>query len=265
MEESILAGIDWITAGVTTVSTTGIFAFFGLGMKKYFEAKLSSNFRKSEAQFQAEIRARDEQISSIRDGALSSLNSREMALYQEKVLAVRQLWSCVVSLGKAKNLSSFMAGIDYESFVKAAADEPKYRAAVRMIDNVDISNFDMETAYQARPFVTPLLWAYFTAYKAILLNAVVRADFIKSGLGEDLTNIKYIKGIVKAVLPHQSGFIDSQDVGSFYHLIEELEDCILAEMRQILDGENSSIKSIEKAKKITKAVQSMEQQSSSAG
>ncbi|WP_211831001.1 hypothetical protein [Kistimonas asteriae] len=276
MEGYLLTWLDWLPAGVTTSVLVVVLFFmrnyFAEWVKKSVSAHydkeltvLSSDLRKSEAQFQAEINARDKQIAAIRDGALSSLHSREMVLYQEKVSAVRQFWECVNSLGPAKNVSSLMAVIKYDEFLKATRDNPLYVVVATALDHVDVSRLSTSLADSARPFVTPLLWAYFSAYRTILLNAVMRVQFLKSGSGEDFTNIESIKNVVKEVLPHQKEFIDNNNLEVLFYLVEELEECILAEMKNILDGEAISTKNIEQASKINKAVQTVVQQTSSAG
>ena len=70
-----------------------------------------------------------------------------------------------------------------------------------------------------------ITWAYFNAFCSLLTFNSARFKALKLGLGESqkLINMEYIKNILKAALPHQTQFIDEQDPGAYYYLLEEIE------------------------------------------
>ncbi|MGB7973802.1 MAG: hypothetical protein WCF81_05515 [Roseiarcus sp.] len=59
---------------------------------------------------------------------------------------------------------------------------------------------------------------------------------------------------MKAALPHQAEFIDQQDAGAYYYLLEDIEARLLTELRQILDGKEADQSTVERARKISGAI-----------
>jgi len=63
---------------------------------------------------------------------------------------------------------------------------------------------------------------------------------------------------LKATLPHQSRFIDANDPSAYHHLHEELKELLLTELKTMLEGQEADRAAIDKAKKITDAINKIE-------
>ena len=85
--------------------------------------------------------------------------------------------------------------------------------------NLDPENIPKNNAYECRPFVSPMSWAYYSAYHAIVFDAVVRLVFLRKGLGKaELINTQHTIKIVEAALPHHIEGIKTHGVSYTYFL-----------------------------------------------
>ena len=85
------------------------------------------------------------------------------------------------------------------------------------------------------------------------MQAVSKLLIIKSGIGlKDLIDKEAVSKLVKAALPHQSGFIDKYGDAGCHYLLEELEGALLAALREMLVGEETDQASLERANDILK-------------
>ena len=93
-------------------------------------------------------------------------------------------------------------------------------------------------AANERPFLSPLAWAYFSAYAAIVYSAFLRAKVLELGIKDasDLVDSEHVKTLVKTTLPHYEKLIDEYDIGILADLIDEIKDKLLAELRAMLEG-----------------------------
>ena len=127
---------------------------------------------------------------------------------------VERVWTTVNDLAQSKYFASMMALLDYKELAKSASD-PRMQQFLRIIGDVapDIKKFK-DVARDERPFLPDLAWAYFSAYKSILVGSHIRFEVLKSGVDEPqkLLTSGGSKTILKAALPHQAKFIDEKDV-----------------------------------------------------
>ena len=175
-----------------------------------------------------------------------------MALDKRRLEAVDQLWSATTALAGAKKISSFMAVMKFDAIAEEAARDPKVREMFTAMGAAfDPNKVDLSGAEKARPFVSPMAWALFSAYQAIVMQAVSKLLIIKSGIGlKDLIDKEAVSKLVKAALPHQSGFIDKYGDAGYHYLLEELEGALLAALREMLVGEETDQASLERANDI---------------
>jgi len=100
-----------------------------------------------------------------------------------------------------------------------------------------------------------ITWAYFGAFNTVLYFNFIRFKTWKLGIKDPdkFLNTEHVKNILKAPLPHQTKFIDEQDPGVYYYLIEELEDRLLSELRKILGGKEADQSLVQRVKEILSA------------
>ena len=167
-----------------------------LGFAVWFGPKLIATwlFKNVEHKFnekleavRADFRKKQEEFRDLRSGAMTAMASRQIALENRRLEAVDQLWSSMIALSGARNISSLMASVNFDTAAEEATRNPKVREAFAMMDSAfDYKKLDLSGAEKARPFVSPMAWALFSAYRAIAMQAVVKLQIIKTGIGADL-------------------------------------------------------------------------------
>lgn len=147
-----------------------------------------------------------------------------------------------------------MAIVKFENTVKEAASNPRLREMFSAMGGKAVSReSSWADAAKARPFVSQMAWALFTAYQAIVSVAVIKLEAIKSGLGmADIIDKAAVEKVITLALPHQAEFISKYDLGAYHYLLDELELRLLEELQKILSGVKSDKASVEQAAAIIK-------------
>lgn len=245
---SLLAAVLWLLRSVISTRLRA-------SVQHEFDQKvenLKAELRKSEESFKADLRSKETQIEALRAGALSGLASRQAAIDARRIQAVDQLWSAVQALGPAKSVSATIAVLKFEGASKASASDPRARQMFAALGGEgDPTKIHTGEAEMARPFVSEMAWAIFSAYRSILSVAMIKMQLLKTGL--DMPNIideDRIRRLITVVLPHQADFIAKHDTGACHYLLDELESRLLQELRRVLQGAESDKEAIKQAGEI---------------
>lgn len=220
-----------------------------------FNTKLESvraQMRESEERLKAELRAKETEIAALRSGALTALASRQMAIDKRRLEAIDQLWASVTALGPARTIAALMSSISFEKAAPITERDPKARQAFEMMGKAfDFKSLDLSGASKARPFLSPMAWATFSALQAVVMHAVMRWHVLAGGLGaKDFLDNEAISKLIKAALPHYSNYIDKFGPSAYYYLLEALDEQLLKEIQNTLSGVEADKASIAQAAEI---------------
>jgi len=260
--------IEWLLSTVSTASLLGLAAFLARNLiltrlkasvQHEFNAKLEAlrtDLRKSEESFKADLRAKETQIEVLRSGALSGLASRQAALDKRRLEAIDQLWAGIEVLTPLKYAVSMMATFKFEASLKFASEKPEVRELFKQMGApVDAKIFSAVNVHKARPFVSEIAWALFSAYQAIVGHAVAQLEILKVGLNKpELLNPDHAAKLVKVALPHYADYIDAHGPAGYVYMLEPLEAELLKELQRMMRGEESDKAGVELAGKIMKEV-----------
>ena len=199
--------------------------------------------RKVLDQLASEIRNRDTAIASIHTAitALGTLPnpSANAPGWREarEIQSIGNLWSATVDLAPLKALGSATRSLD---LVRLAADasphtpegqELQRQAATLLAAQglTDPSQIGKDTtAEKARPFVPPLAWACFAAYRHILLWTYDQLRIAKDGLGAKSRAPTSLIEAAKVALPPHHTALEDHGAFCFPTLYEAFETRILA-------------------------------------
>jgi len=243
----IIALIVWLSKNLILTRLTNSVAH-------EFDSKLEavrSEFRNNEEAFKADLRAKEVEIAALRGGAMTTMANRQVALDKRRLEAVDQLWSTVISLGSAKGVVTLMSIMNFDYVAKKATTDKSVREM--LVQDIDMEKFDLSSAAKARPFVSPLAWALFSGFQAIIMQAVMKVKIIRSGIAtepEKLMDRKGIAEMIKAALPDQTHVLDSEGERAYSRLLEDIEGNLLIELRNMMEGVEADKASIEQAGKI---------------
>jgi hypothetical protein len=248
----IFLGRNWLKANVER------------SVQARFDSKLENlrtELRKNEEEFKSELRLKEIQISALRDGILSGRAQRQALVDKRRLEAVDRLWSGFMALAPFAAVSAIMVSVNFEAAAREASRNPSIRKVFQMISDTNVPDMtkisENARGKYEQPFVSPLAWAYFSAYQTVVLGAYMRAKILESGLEEPgkLFKDQYAKDVLKAALPHQAEFIDKYDMSAHHHLLDELEKRLLVELQKMLRGEDQDAAGIEQAAKIMTMVE----------
>ena len=123
----------------------------------------------------------------------------------------------------------------------------------------DRKSLDLSGAAVARPFITPLAWAYYSAFSAVIMSAVMKMQVLKIGVDDAERFLKsdYPNKLLKTVLPSRSAYIDEHGSSVHHYLLDEIEELLLFELKNIQDGNEADMDNAKRAAEITKEVENI--------
>lgn len=242
--------MEWILTTLSSVGVLGLILWLSRNLittrltnsvrHEYDEkiANLNSELRKSEEVFRADLRLKESQIDALRKGALSGIANRQSALFEKQLEAVDMLWDAVVSFAPAKSIAQLIAGFKFDAMSKVAAKDQRVRDMFSSLKFPTIKEMRTEQAIKSRPYLSPLSWAYYSAYQAIVLHALLRLEVLKSGIDiEGVVDSEAVVKLVQVALPHRVDYIEKFGVDSLHYLFDELEIKLLDSFKLAFDGE----------------------------
>lgn len=259
-----MSPLDLLLSTVTTSTFVGIAIYLARhlittrltkSVQSEFDAKLAelnSQLRTSEESFKADLKRKEAEILALQGGPIQSRLSRQAAIEKRRLEAVDQLWSAVYDLSFAKALSAQASVLKWEAISKEVARNPKAKELFAMW-KIDDGKYEGagHSAQKARPFITPVAWAYFAAYQAILLHAVAFIKMLQIGVdAHEFMDSKNLIKLIKTALPHCAEYIDKHGPSAAYHLLDQLENSLLDELKRILDGGAADMAEVARAKQI---------------
>ena len=249
---------NWIPA----VTTASVMTAIGWLARSFIITRLTksvqSKFDLKLEVLKSELKTKEAQIESLRTGAMSGLIMRQSVLYQRKIEAIDQIWSAIVELEKAKFISATMAGLKFEECSAESAKSSRFRTAFEIIGgSFKPDNLDFSGASKARPFITPLAWAYYSAYSSVIMLAVAKLQILKFGVenGHKFFKSDSSSKLLKTVLPSRSSYIDEHGTAVHHYLLDDIEQLLLMELQNIQSGQESDKENARRAIEINKEVE----------
>lgn len=231
-----------------------------------FDAKLAeinSRLRASEESLKADLARKQAEIVALQSGAMQARLNRVAAVDKRRIEAVDQIWSAVHGISYVKGLSAMLVGMKLDAMSAEVVKNP--RAKQMFVDmNIDETKAiePLKMAQQARPFLTPLAWAYYAAYQAIVMHALGTVKVLS--LGMDATKFvdnKHLLSLVKAALPSHADYIEKFGPNAAYYLLDQLESLLLDELKGMLDGATTDMAEVARSRQILIEVDRINQHS----
>jgi hypothetical protein len=270
-----LTGRDWLEWIPTIISLIMVISIFvgrnwlkariERSVQHRFDAKLETiraDLRGTEERLRSDLRLKESEIAALRDGVLSGRVQRQTLLDKRRLDAVERIWAAVMALTPYRTVAAMMAPVNLKAVVKEAPRHAGVRKFAELITRLP-PDFKLDNvAKSERPFVSPMVWAYFSTFQTTLLTIYTQAKALELGLenSNKFINVDGIRDMLKKALPHQANLIDQWDLTSFYLFVDELEGCILIELTKMLDGEDVDQASIVRSTAIMKSLKSVTDQ-----
>jgi DNA-binding protein Fis len=181
--------------------------------------------------------------------------------------AVRRMTLCARSSGDLPHVSPVGLGLRlrcppfgglHTSLVMLRGEPmPGYRPCSGGDQTENLAKMAQHSGKSQQPFVSPLAWAYFSAYQTVVIGAYMRAKVLEIGMERfhKVITDEPIKNVLKTALPYYSQFIDEQPVGAYHLLLDDLEKHLIAELQKMIRGDEQDQASVEQAARIMEMVE----------
>jgi len=250
--------MDWFPAFSTT-SALGIIIFLS---KDLIATRLTSAVKheydgKLEL-LKADLSKKEKEIEGLQQVGFSGLQQRQTVLFNKQVESVELLWAATCQLYLGKPLSEMMLSVKTEEVSKTISQDANLQQLFKHISmHAAIEKMNTVDPQPARPFISKLAWAYYSAYSSIIWHYVLQAKLFENGLNDNLLDVEKITRMISVALPHQDEFIKKFGVGASGHLLDELQDKILLELDSMLSGKVLDSLGLEKAAQIQELAQEL--------
>ena len=240
-----LAGALWLGRNIFVTRLTNT-------VKHEFDVKI--------AKVKADIESKASDIEALRGGALATASSKNAAIYSKRLEAVEIVWAGVVQLEAGKALAETMSVFDYDLLLDQSKENGKLANFTnQMAETVDEELLSTRNVSKVRPFLSPLSWALFTAYKITILQYHTMLLSLKLGEGEDFVDFKAVKDLLISALPDQETAIEKTVPKKYYIFLDVLEERLLSELQNTISGVENSENSIMEARNILSSVEEIVQ------
>ncbi|MHA6204794.1 hypothetical protein ACXU4B_10245 [Dyella soli] len=211
--------------------------------------KTRADYRRGEDELRAVLQARAAEIEALRAGALATMSTRQAAIDKRRLEGVDQVWASVMALGQVRVLAASLSAIRVDVIGEMAGRDEKVLRFVEMLGfGFDPKKLDHASAAKARPFVSPMVWAVYSAMQAVASHAVIQWHALKNGVNPNgLLDEGKIKNLIKVALPHYGDYIDKHGAEAFYYTLDALEAQLLVEIQKMLNGAEDDKASMDRA------------------
>ncbi|MCA3269979.1 MAG: hypothetical protein INF44_06495 [Thalassospira sp.] len=253
-----LSIIDWLPTAITILLWVLIFCARNFILAK-IKASVEHEFNAKLELLKSELRSKESKISYLYEAVLTGRNERQAIVNKRKIDAVDNIWKSVIDLERFKPLARAMSKINLEyAESEEALGNPNVRKFFEQINKLAPENETLKPcrASNERPFISAAAWGYFLALQTVLYGSFLRANMLKFGLpnSSKWMDNESEKRVLKAALPHQKDYIDTYDPLTYFYLVEELEEKLLKELNNILDGKSSDDEDIKRAADILNVI-----------
>ena len=246
---------NWLPS-VIFILFVGTAYFSRNAIKIWMERGIQSSFEVKLEKFRSDLRANQEALAALRQGALMGALRRRESLDKRRLEAIDRLWEATVDLGKLKYISKIMESVNFEESAKLAPSDENVRRLFETIGKpFTLEKLPTIKAATERLYVSDKAWALFNAYQAILYYGLLQIKLLEFGVGgaPKLLNEKHITDLIAASLPHQVSFIEQYGTSSCHYLVEELQESVFRELKRNLDDNHTAEQDISDAAKILAA------------
>lgn len=246
----------WAPAFTTSTIVAAAGFLFGTAYKARVEKSIQARFdqelerlrselRKQEEEAKAKLKRQDDEIESLKRGALAHMVARQTLLDQRRVEAIEKIWLNATAQPQLKSAAHFAQSMKMEHALeksgKADAESMKLREFGKAICEMAGLNKldDAGKKLEARPdrlHVPPIVWALYSTYTRILSRPAAQFLALREGVGgKILADPAPLLQAAKTALPHMEKFIDEHGPEVIPYLVEPLEEALFSELVKALE------------------------------
>jgi len=268
--------IEWIPAVTTTgllslvlwLSRTWIKVRLTSSVQHEFDKRLEelkAEFRVAEKSLEANLAKRSAELEALRSGALSGITQRRALLDKRRVEAIDQLWGALVRNHSARNLAMTMSALKLEELAKLVTKDHRIREFVKMSGvGFDVSKLDYVSGVYARPYVSDMAWALYSAISAITGYYVAHWVALSNGIdSRRMVDNESVQKLIVAAMPEYKEYLEKHGISAAYHLLDRLDSLLIKELNRMALDHQQDKESIQQAAEILEQARNLEEKASS--
>lgn len=247
---------EWLASDVITLALVA----FIVWVSRHYLAQLITNLVKSSFErdleaVRSELRLRESDIDALRSGALSSAASLQASIAQRRIQAADDLWQSVNVWSEFTVQMTLMSALDFDELSESIAHDPSVQGMVDAFSNITPTDLALRVApaMSARPYLSDLTWALYSAYTAIFGVTLLKINILKyrwrtkGGFSEPATRDLLIKAV-----PEEEARIRSQGDTCHPKIAEILKEKILVELRASIAGKHMDADNVARSSEIVR-------------
>lgn len=264
MGHRIVGGMmDWGTFWGAVATSTAVAAAGGWLAKGAIEASFKHVFDRQIEALKSELRDNENALNSLRTNVLGRLAARNQELDKRRLNASFALWAATVRQRRFHTLVGMVSRLNIPAIrEKIESDPVLHSQMMQMADLIwkmsGIENNSPPTDNNPefeRLFLPSEAWLQYEALSEIGTSAMAIVAALKTGAPLSLMkDPSETNGKLKAALPHQSQMIDKYPYAAPAHLMEELEQKILASLMAAIDDDDARFAAIETASALPNSI-----------
>jgi hypothetical protein len=227
---------------------------------------LRASFSREVEVLKAELAKSGKEVESLRAAPLGARSARQALVDKRRLEAVDQLWEAVQSAARFKVAVYWMATVNFEKTAELGEKDPNVKQMfISLSQSMKLDESTHNSGFIARPFVSPLAWALFSAFISVIGLTRARLAVLQTGVSAKfLSNQKIVIDLLVEALPEWKARIEQFGAMCFPQVLDELESRLLAELQRMLRGEDDDAAEVERAAKIVDHVRELERQKTAA-
>lgn len=259
----ISIGISLLVPIIIFFTRSILVAYINEKTRANFENQIEgvrSELRRTEDAFRAELQSKERYLATLVDSAIADQSGRRERIAARKIEALESIWQKFGALGKLKASAIFYQNFKIEAIEKEAKNNQNLQSFLKDMAKYDLS----EVAASTKPtferlYIPEIVWAIYSAYSSILFTIGIHLHAMSLGIEDPGKLISWDKlhTTVTSVLPHQAKFLEEYGQTAFPMLLDEIEQSMLKEIRKALENHDIDQESLERAKRIIEAAQSL--------
>lgn len=231
-------------------------------IKSYVESSARAIVERDLEEFKSELRQQEASLNSLQSSLLSGRAARLALVDKRRLDAVESIWRDVVRLRGAGMAVMMMRMLKLTEVNLRAVHDQKMREFLSMTrGKLGINDVVAAEVDNHQPFVGPVLWAKFSALRAVYLYAVVTLDSMSKGVADlqkIMSDTSKLNEMLKEALPHQEKYLeDYPKVGAFY-LTDQLSEAVLLAVQDEIEGVHADADAVKRARNIISLANNLE-------
>lgn len=200
-------------------------------------AILQSQLTRQEENHRQELQQRISSLESVASQALSGSAERQSLIFRKKIESIDTIISAIDRLASGRAAADLLAPLKLDKVDEENAKTGKLKPMLEAIKSgIDFDSLKSANCDKCRPYVSPMCWASFQAYKGTVMYAVGYVSMATQGFDRSVLDPSKLLKLAKTALPAYSQNFDNFGISAAMFLLDKLEESIYIEIDTMLDG-----------------------------